>query len=664
MKRVLLLTVVFLSCVIGLCPTGLLKAQTSSISGTVNRYSKVTGFECNKLQVENPGFFGTGDKVLLIQMQGASVSTALSENLFGSIINYNSAGNYEFHTVSLVNGNEVVLESPLERTYELSGNVQLVFVPTYNQALVVGQLTGAKWNGSTGGVIALECTGTLTLQAGISASGIGFRPGPANRDPGPYIFCNPDVLSNPLSTNKGGHKGEGIAAWQVPHSLNKGPWANGGGGGNDHNAGGGGGSNSGVGGRGGFADPVPQSTCPGNGLPGRELVTNDNRVFMGGAGGNGHDNDFASTQGGAGGGVIIIKAGSIVGNNQVIQANGETPPEAANDGSGGGGAGGSILLSATTCSNCNIQVKGGNGGDNNWGLSTQCVAPGGGGGGGLIRYNGNLQAPSISLSGGTAGKILNQGSTCFNTSFGATNGQAGKSENGLVLYEVMGVFDTTIIICEGQSYSLPNGQVVSAEGSYPVAIETQTGCDSLVNYILAFGFKLQINAFASPAIIQPGQEVLLSVTPEDTSRYSYQWSPPATLSAPDLPSTIAQPQEPTWYYITVKDKVSDCIGFDSVFIAIEAEAGCGLYIPNAFTPDGNGVNDCFRALGNILVERFSLAVYNRWGEKVFESKDPTACWDGKYKNQEAPMDAYVFYLSYKCPENRDFSTRGVLSLIR
>jgi gliding motility-associated-like protein len=645
-------------------PTEYLQAQISTISGVVNRYSKVTSVECNRVRVEQPDLFRAGDKILLIQMQGALVSTFLNEDFFGSVVSYRSAGDYEFHLVSSVIDDEVILKNVVERSYEISGQVQLIYVPQYDHAVVVGQLSGAKWDGSTGGVIAIECAGTLTLNAGISASGIGFRPGPSNRDPGPFIFCNPDILTNPLSSNKGGHKGEGIAVWQEEHALNKGPWANGGGGGNDHNAGGGGGSNAGVGGRGGFADPVPESTCLGNGMPGRAIKAVDNRAFLGGAGGNGHDNNLVSSTGGTGGGIIVIVADAVIGNKHPIEANGAVPDQATYDGTGGGGAGGTILLSTKSCSDCHLKANGGDGGNNNWASATLCYGPGGGGGGGAIRYNGDLSSSVVSYVGGAAGRIVNPGSICFDSNFGATDGQAGSSKADLVLYEAKEARDTTITFCKGQSYVLPDNQTVNDEGRYPVLFKNQSGCDSSVNYVVAFGNKLEVKAFATPEIILTGEEVLLSVLPDDTDQYVFQWTPADGVNTPNLPQSTAKPQEATWYYVAVADEANDCFGSDSVLVVVETKTDCGFYLPNAFTPDGNGINDCFKVLGNSILERFSLSIYNRWGELVYETNDHTACWDGSYKNQEVPVDVYIFYLSYRCPEKGDFSTKGVVSLIR
>jgi len=664
MISVRLITTVVLYCGSILFSTEHLTAQISNISGIVNKYSSVTALGCQRVQVEKPDLFRAGDRVMLIQMQGALVSTSLSEESFGSVISYNSSGNYELHEVDVVIDQEVILKNPIERTYEISGHVQLIFVPQYDRAVVVGQIVGAEWDGSTGGVIALECRGTLTLNAGISASGIGFRAGPSIRDPGPFIFCNPDILTNPVSSLKGGHKGEGIASWQEAHALNKGPWANGGGGGNDHNAGGGGGSNAGMGGRGGFADPVPESACLGNGLPGRSLTINDNRAFLGGAGGSGHDNNLVSSRGAAGGGMVLIIADAVLGNKHAIEANGAVPDQAAYDGAGGGGAGGTILLSANACIDCDLQANGGDGGSNNWASATLCYGPGGGGGGGAIRYNCDLSSSLVSFAGGAAGRILNPGSICFDSHFGATGGLSGWALDGLTIFKAKEPADTTITICRGQSYLLPGGQEVSLEGRYPVIFENQFGCDSLVNYVLAFGNKLEVKAFATPETILAGEEVLLSVLPDDSNQYVFEWTPADGLGAPYLPQSAARPQETSWYYIAVADELNDCYGADSVLVTVVIKNDCGLYVPNAFSPDGNGINDCFKVLGKSNIERFVLSIYNRWGELVFESSDPLACWDGRFRNGDAPTDTYIFYLSYRCPEKGDFSTKGVVSLIR
>ncbi len=81
-------------------------AQTDTIGGVINRYTRVTFIECTNnsaINVADPYGFKPGDRILIIQMQGAEVVTA-NDSTFGSIANYNNCGNYELATIDEING--------------------------------------------------------------------------------------------------------------------------------------------------------------------------------------------------------------------------------------------------------------------------------------------------------------------------------------------------------------------------------------------------------------------------------------------------------------------------------------------------------------------------------------------------------------------------------
>ncbi len=118
-------------------------------------------------------------------------------------------------------------------------------------------------------------------------------------------------------------------------------------------------------------------------------------------------------------------------------------------------------------------------------------------------------------------------------------------------------------------------------------------------------------------------------------------------------------------------------GTYQVTLAIESPFGCkdtitkevvvldevNVWIPNSFSPNGDGVNDVFYALGTNITD-FNIQVYNRWGDLVFTTNDPKIGWDGKVENQDAVQDVYVIFAKYKTIQNTYESKSGRLSLIR
>jgi len=169
-----------------------------NISGVINSYTKVTAVPtATTLTVTSASGFAAGNKVIIMQMQGASINTNPDSSIFGSITAINNTGNYEVATIASVAGSTVTLSSPLVKSYTPSGNVQLITLPQYNGgATVTDTLTAAAWNGTTGGVLALESCGTITLNANIDVSNKGFRPGITTNDGGALCFDDKFAYNN------------------------------------------------------------------------------------------------------------------------------------------------------------------------------------------------------------------------------------------------------------------------------------------------------------------------------------------------------------------------------------------------------------------------------------------------------------------------------------
>ncbi|MFN8417458.1 MAG: T9SS type A sorting domain-containing protein [Cytophagaceae bacterium] len=402
------------------------KISYAQISGVVNQYIDVTAIDytCNKVTVSNSAAYTAGDFVLLIQMKGATINATTTSAAFGSVTSINDAGNYEFHRIYSISGNDIYFTNTILNTYTITGLVQLVRVPEYTNVSVTGTLTGNTWNGLTGGIIAIKASGTVTLNANINANGIGFRGGDFSLDNDNCNFITTTYAS--ANTSQVSQKGEGI--YNIPANQNFGlaKITNGGGGGSYHNAGGGGGSNWGSGGSGGRQSSgcSVNTTIAQGGVTLNPYVSNS-RIFLGGGGGGGHQNDAVGTAGSNGGGIIFIIANDIVGNNFTISSNGLDATNAGGDGGGGAGGAGSIMISVNTISNTIIQSNGGTGADTN--SPNRNLGPGGGGGGGLI-YLSTATTPggvTTSVNGGAAGFSTNAADATLNGNRLATAGAAG-----------------------------------------------------------------------------------------------------------------------------------------------------------------------------------------------------------------------------------------------
>lgn len=167
---------------------------------------------------------------------------------------------------------------------------------------------------------------------------------------------------------------------------------------------------------------------------------------------------------------------------------------------------------------------------------------------------------------------------------------------------------------------------------------------------------------AQPDTIWPGETVQLIATFD--ADYRYQWSPTKWLTDSTGYLTTAQPLESITYGVTVTD-AAGCIAVAQAPVFVRA-FNCELpyiFVPSAFTPDGNGTNDRLYVRANAL-ERFHFMVYNRWGQRVFESRDLAEGWDGTFQGQRLPPDVYGYYLVADCINGEQQVLKGNVTLIR
>lgn len=516
-------------------------AFTTATTTVVNVYTSLTANAAagaTSISVASATGISTGDLVYIIQMQGADINamrqpitgdTTSSQVvngalLYGTVTNYNNCGNNEFAEVNAVSGTTITLDCGLKYSYTSSWRVQVIRVPRYTSLTINsgGNITCPQWNGTTGGIVALEVQNNTTINSGgkIDVSALGFRGGTTHLDTtygGDKLGCD--------RYTEGAMKGEGIAGDASFYALlyagkyGWGAMANGGGGGAPMNGGGGGGANAGNigawtskgvpdastannitawnlesanfatshssgGGRGGYtfsqSNQNPLTLPPGNttwsgdnrrvygGMGGEPLDYSTGKIFMGGAGGAGDDNDHNATGGANGGGIVyLLSYGTVSGAGQILSDGGTAINtnwntalgKCGDDGAGGAGAGGTIMISSVgniTLSNATpLSAQGGKGGNYQYHCfsTSQNFGPGGGGGGGYIGASNTVAGSNV--SGGANGICVNGGgnTTQITTKFppnGATKGDTGVKATITNYY----LTANNYTICAGSSASL------------------------------------------------------------------------------------------------------------------------------------------------------------------------------------------------------------------
>lgn len=221
--------------------------------------------------------------------------------------------------------------------------------------------------------------------------------------------------------------------------------------------------------------------------------------------------------------------------------------------------------------------------------------------------------------------------------------------------------DLSESICAGGSFSI-GGQTFTQAGQYVINIEGEI-CDTTINLQLTVNPNPAVSASAEPTEVAAGGSTTLTATVQNQGLL-FGWQPDNLVNNPAAATTTATVFEDTWFFITVTD-ANGCQSTDSVLVRVIDE-DCleeNVFLPSAFTPNGDGKNDILFVRSLVPLESMRLIIYNRWGEQVFESTDQAKGWDGTYKDKPAQAGVYGFYLEAQCGETI-IERKGNVTIIR
>jgi gliding motility-associated-like protein len=211
---------------------------------------------------------------------------------------------------------------------------------------------------------------------------------------------------------------------------------------------------------------------------------------------------------------------------------------------------------------------------------------------------------------------------------------------------VTGTANTNIAksICHGESF-----EGYSVGGTYTDVFKSSNGCDSMRTLNLSVVDKPSVS-LGEDVFLCKGDSISLYPGPFD----SYIWQDDSHLDRLLV-------KEPGMYSVTVQT----ACGAASDQVIVKA-GPCGVFFPSAFTPNNDGVNDIFTTpVRNDFFSSYQLVVYNRWGQKIFESKDPATGWDGKVNGILQTAETFVWACNFIVRANgiKD-SRQGTVTLLR
>lgn len=201
----------------------------------------------------------------------------------------------------------------------------------------------------------------------------------------------------------------------------------------------------------------------------------------------------------------------------------------------------------------------------------------------------------------------------------------------------------------------------NASGNYSVGLIASNpyGSDTLIkpNYIFVADTPNVVTAFGD-TLIKIGQTAPISVIGGTT----YSWSPDnGTIACSTCSSTIVQPTVTTQYIVTAFNSIY-CHRQDTITVKIDLTCG-DFFIPNVFSPNGDGLNDFVNAHG-FCISSYNLQIFNRWGEKVFETTDKSYGWDGSFRGKPMDIGVFMYKVEGITIEGKPFSLKGNVTLLR
>jgi gliding motility-associated-like protein len=197
---------------------------------------------------------------------------------------------------------------------------------------------------------------------------------------------------------------------------------------------------------------------------------------------------------------------------------------------------------------------------------------------------------------------------------------------------------------------------------FTVTSNSDQGCTASDSVLVSLSALTDqtVSASANPAIIAPGESSLLQAEPYG---YSYAWTPSNSINNPSIQNPLATPVQTTFYTVVVSD--SQCSISDSVEVRV-FDLVCAppnVFIPNTFTPNADGKNEKLYVRG-LNLSKVHLAIYNRWGQVVFETFNQNEGWDGTFKEMKVDPDVFVYYLEATCTGGEEYFEKGNITLIR
>ena len=204
-----------------------------------------------------------------------------------------------------------------------------------------------------------------------------------------------------------------------------------------------------------------------------------------------------------------------------------------------------------------------------------------------------------------------------------------------------------------------------SRGIYLIEVRDSVNCGNSKEVVIDYIDSVYVDIKQEDEILEYGESIVLDIDYHASSQnIIFQWTPSEGLSCNDCMDPTARPLNDTYYFLLMEDD-NGCYSSDSVRINLFSNI---LYMPSAFTPNDDGLNDEFKSLGYLEgVINYRLMIFNRYGQFIADIHNPFFGWDGNYKGEKCQVGTYVWKLIYEFDENPNkkgpITEMGVVTLI-
>lgn len=202
--------------------------------------------------------------------------------------------------------------------------------------------------------------------------------------------------------------------------------------------------------------------------------------------------------------------------------------------------------------------------------------------------------------------------------------------------------------------------------TYQVIGSDSKGCFKDTAYVPVKVFPVPVVNAGSDQTINVGRETVITPTLSgDVTQI--EWTPSIGIVSQGYPSITVKPTQSIEYTLRAKN-AGGCMAEDKVSVYVLCN-NSNIFVPNTFSPNGDGNNDIFYPRGSGVFNIQNLKIFNRWGEVVFDksnfkANDAAAGWDGTFKGQPLPADVFVYMLQVICDNNSTLTFKGNITLLR